>query len=701
MNLRHKKFLFSAAAWAALGLSGAQGQTADTSGNGLLKGNFQFRNVAVTGIDSNNNPVEVTATYGAIVFDGAGNYKITGTQVDNTISNGAPQPYDAAGTYAIGSNGTGYVTSPLNPSSQDGSFFEYGAVSQGVFTGSATEGGSETSLNDIFIAIPTGGAPTNSGFTSVYQTGLLDFTGGGSSAILNALFNLSPNGNGGLGAITLNGQASNQLSPTLSQTITGATYSFNSNGSATLTVPVASGQTASTSLFTGTKTIFESADGNFILGWTSGGYDIFFGVKALAAGAGSLSITQGLYFTAALEDSADGTGTDSYYGSEYNTADANGDAIVHQRLNGPGIYGPDSEDYGTDDSFTVNSDGTAADYYYNYIFGDGGQAYVAIGAQGYYSLVVGLHAATFSGTGVYINPVLVFNAASYQPITASLAPGELITLFGTGLSSTTTAVVGGNPVPTTNLGGVSATIDSIPCPVFSVSPTQVSIIVPYGIINSGSIYANIQLTSNGVKSNTVQMYFQDSAPGLFSTTQNGLGFAAIRDALTGAQITQANPATGGEYISLYLTGLGTVTPQIADGAVPSSTVVSTSDEWTNGNLQVLFNDYNIESFENQGTIQFAGLVPGLAALYQINVQIPTGVLGTGDDVEIELFTDSADINQIYIPYGPGTQPVLDRPAGRTPQSRAARMLTIRSRRHAQEVKRRTGRGSATVEPSKQ
>ena len=75
--------------------------------------------------------------------------------------------------------------------------YEYGAVSQGVFAGSATEAeGEGYILNDIFIAIPVGGAPGNGTFTSSYQTGLLDFQKGGSSSIMNALFQLSPNGQG-------------------------------------------------------------------------------------------------------------------------------------------------------------------------------------------------------------------------------------------------------------------------------------------------------------------------------------------------------------------------------------------------------------------------------------------------------------------------------------------------------------------------
>src|SRR5580704_6930243 len=102
---RQNKHLFSVVAFFALGLAGAAGQTQDNSQNGLLKGSYRFRDVAVQNVDSNFNPTEITASYGTITFDGAGNYSIAGTQVDNVATNGLPVAVNITGTYAIGSNG--------------------------------------------------------------------------------------------------------------------------------------------------------------------------------------------------------------------------------------------------------------------------------------------------------------------------------------------------------------------------------------------------------------------------------------------------------------------------------------------------------------------------------------------------------------------------------------------------------------------
>ncbi|HVO98807.1 MAG TPA: IPT/TIG domain-containing protein [Bryobacteraceae bacterium] len=673
MNLRQKHSRFFAAATILWGLT-AFGQTPDNSQNALLKGTYHFRHIAVQNVDSNYDPSEVTATYGTITFDGAGNYTITGaTSLDNTVAGGG-QPLNATGTYAIGANGLGYIANPLYPT--DAYDYLYGAVSQGVFIGSATEAEDEGYiLNDLFIAIPAGSNPTSASFTTAYQTGLIDFAGGTAAAIKNALFQLAPNGKGAFGTITLNGQASNQTNPTLSQTVTSATYAFNSDGSATLTVPLPANTSAANALFTGTKTLFESADGNFILGWTSTGYDIFFGVKALT-GSASNSTSAGLYFTAGLEDYSGAWGTDSFYGGDYNTGNTAGDAIIHQRLNFPGYY---SEDYGAAQQIPVNADGSANDSFfgYSYLFGDGGNAYVAIGTYGYYSLVVGLHSANFSGSGVFLNPIGVFNAASFQPVTASIAPGELITLFGTGLSSTNTSVQGGKAVPTT-LGGVSVTMDGTPAPVFAVSSTQISVIAPYALASNTSYLANIQVTNNGVKSNVVQVNLTDVAPGAFSQTANGIGLAAALHATTGQLVTKANPAQPGEYISLYLTGLGTISPTITDGAIGPSNPLSTADINTAGNLTVYFNDETSGSYGNAGTIQYAGLAPGLAALYQINVQVPSSGLTAGDVVTAEFVTDYADFNQIVIPYGTSSR-VAAQPAR---SGLASRYHSVRGRKQS-------------------
>jgi uncharacterized protein (TIGR03437 family) len=216
-----------------------------------------------------------------------------------------------------------------------------------------------------------------------------------------------------------------------------------------------------------------------------------------------------------------------------------------------------------------------------------------------------------------------------------------------------------------------------------VSPTQISVIVPYEVASNKTGLANIQVTNNEVASNVVQMYLSDSAPGAFSQNQNGIGYAAAVHAATGALVTSNDPAQPGEYISLFLTGLGTVSPSISDGALGPLNPLSVSDLYNAGNLTVFFNDYGPDGTAgNPGTIEFAGLAPELAGLYQINVQVPTNGLASGDNVYVEFVTDAAEVNQIQIPYGQssGAAPISEqttlgaegrkRRLGRRPEVRA-------------------------------
>ena len=73
------------------------------------------------------------------------------------------------------------------------------------------------------------------------------------------------------------------------------------DGNANLTIPLPSGTTLINALFTNNKSMYVSSDGNFVLGWTVGGFDIFFGVSALTSPATNATF-QGTYYTSALED---------------------------------------------------------------------------------------------------------------------------------------------------------------------------------------------------------------------------------------------------------------------------------------------------------------------------------------------------------------------------------------------------------------
>ena len=99
------------------------------------------------------------------------------------------------------------------------------------------------------------------------------------------------------------------------------------------------------------------------------------------------------------------------------------------------IYGG-SSDYTYYDSYTLNGDGSSTDIDFGqyYVSSSDGTIRIGYGIGPYLSLNVAFQAPAFNGSGVYLSPVGVVNAASSAPFTAFLSPGEFLTLYGSGLA---------------------------------------------------------------------------------------------------------------------------------------------------------------------------------------------------------------------------------------------------------------------------
>jgi uncharacterized protein (TIGR03437 family) len=322
---------------------------------------------------------------------------------------------------------------------------------------------------------------------------------------------------------------------------------------------------------------------------------------------------------------------DAFYGSI--NANGAGTLITHQRLDDVVFFDIFDNTFST--SVTIGADGS---YYdgatYTYLAGANGAALMQIGSNGQFSLIVGVHAPSLKASStVWIDPIGITNAANYTPITNSFTPGEQVSLYGTfGVSSQAASAL---PIPTT-LGGVQVLVNGQPAPVYLVSQTQIGAVVPYEI--AGELFATFQVTVSGSKSNLVTVYAGNSAPGIYTLTENGIGAGAILHA-DYSEVSPSSPAMPGETVSMYLNGLGPVTPQVADGAAAPSSPPSTAVEAAD--VSVFLNEQ-----VNFGTAQvsFAGLTPGSAGLYQVNFTLPQTGLANGEAL-IELGTREA-LNQM-------------------------------------------------------
>ena len=236
----------------------------------------------------------------------------------------------------------------------------------------------------------------------------------------------------------------------------------------------------------------------------------------------------------------------------------------------------------------------------------------------------------------------IVNAASYDA-KAPLVPGELASVFGTTFGTNDVF----NPAWPTTAAGVSVAFNGINSPLVALvaSQGQINLQVPVELPESGPVTARVT-TPDGVSADyTVQM--ASSAPGVFfipsSLAQrprvaavlfNNTAWRVMPDdfaqelniagnckaSAVAAGTICGEPARPGDYIQIYVTGLG----KAAVNGDPSQGVLATGQVApASGNpLYKTVYQPTVTIGGAPATIVYSGLAPGFAGLYQINVQIP-------------------------------------------------------------------------------
>ena len=212
----------------------------------------------------------------------------------------------------------------------------------------------------------------------------------------------------------------------------------------------------------------------------------------------------------------------------------------------------------------------------------------------------------------------VVNAASYAS-GAPIAPGSAVSIFGSGLASSTIAAPS-FPLPKA-LGATAVYVNGMAAPLYFVSPGQINFQLPYEISGTS---ASVVVSAGGTASAAVNIAIAPVAPGVFSLLANGSGPAALLHA-DWMVVSRSAPLQSGETVSLYLTGLGAVSPAVASGAAapgpPGLAVVQAP-------VRVLFDGA-------EGKVGFCGLAPNYAGLYQINVTVPAPLANPYPTIRVE------------------------------------------------------------------
>lgn len=189
------------------------------------------------------------------------------------------------------------------------------------------------------------------------------------------------------------------------------------------------------------------------------------------------------------------------------------------------------------------------------------------------------------------------------------SPGMIMSVFGATLSPSTESA-SSVPLPVT-MAGVAASVNGVEAPFYYVSPTQLNIQVPY----QTPANSDVTLTINNNGQITSQKFQTALAsPGIFTDQTS--------------TIVPNGSATPGQITTLYMAGVGAVTPAVATGSAPaSSTPIALLPAPQNTTVKV---------GGVTASTTFIGVPSWAVGVTQINFQVPSGVLAGRQPVVVSV-----------------------------------------------------------------
>lgn len=252
--------------------------------------------------------------------------------------------------------------------------------------------------------------------------------------------------------------------------------------------------------------------------------------------------------------------------------------------------------------------------------------------------------AAFLATWFYSAPPLVAFDAPAAPIVTAvanaagdvvgpIAPGEIVTVYGSGIGPVQLASVSSLTAGTvaTQLAGTQVFFNGNPAPILYTWESAVSAVVPYEITGSS---AQVTVTYLNQTSAAVAVPVTPSAPAIFvlGPLAQGAG-QALAINLGGSVNSTYTPAPIGSVITLYTTGEGQTSPPGVDGKVAASPAPQPVLPVT-----VFIGGQSVKPL-------YAGGAPGeIAGVMQINVRIPTGIqIGSAVPVSLQVGSASSPV----------------------------------------------------------
>ena len=215
----------------------------------------------------------------------------------------------------------------------------------------------------------------------------------------------------------------------------------------------------------------------------------------------------------------------------------------------------------------------------------------------------------------------VVNAADFSP---NIASGGLIALMGSHLSSLTQST-SSTPWPTI-LGDSCLMVNGSPVPMTYVSSHQINAQMPFEVLGN----ATVVLHTPGGTTPSMNVTVQPNAPAVFHNGSAGpmKNIPMVVRNSNHQLVTLSNPIHTRDTIIIYVTGLGAVSPLVADGAAGPSkplAVAETAPSVTLGGVNL--------------SVEYAGLAPGMVGVDMIQAKV--GSVPTGLNVPLVIDQGSA------------------------------------------------------------
>lgn len=254
-------------------------------------------------------------------------------------------------------------------------------------------------------------------------------------------------------------------------------------------------------------------------------------------------------------------------------------------------------------------------------------AWLSIGIAIFASLARAQAPAVFTGG--------VVNAASFNANGLSVAPGSIVSIFGTNLATTITQPET-IPLSTTWSDVMSVTFNRVPAGLYYVSSGQINAQLPFNVLPSGqtSGSVNIVVTRNSGVSAPQSVTVAQVAPGIFTANATGLGQAIATDNNDNAIAAPAGSIPGlithpisissGHALIVWCTGLGAVTPSIGNY------VAASDGTFRNTVLKPVVTIGGVTA-----TFIYSVLSPQFVSEYQIGV-VPGPTTPTGSAVPLQI-----------------------------------------------------------------